>query len=143
MFDSPEARRGLQITNYKMTNDRLRDSSMDQTRQATTPRVVLCSGGCWIIAASFRRIVVTFALFAFASSLRGSCVPSAMPDPAASAAAQTEMKAFEPFLREPLCEQIAVKYQLATDYATIGNVDKTIELAQEVAKAEQGFDFPL
>ena len=53
------------------------------------------------------------------------------------------MKAFEPFLREPLCEQIAVKYQLAADYAAIGNVDKTIALAQEVAQAEQGFDFPL
>jgi SMP-30/Gluconolactonase/LRE-like region len=116
---------------------------MDQTGHATTPRFVICSGSCRIIAASFRRVVVTFALLASASSLRGGCVPSAMPDPAASAAAQTEMKAFEPFLREPLCEQIAVKYQLATDYATIGNLDKTIELAQEVARAEQGFDFPL
>ena len=75
--------------------------------------------------------------------VRAACVPSASPDPAASAAAKTEMKAFEPFLREPLCEQIAVKYQLATDYAAIGNADKTIELAQEVAQAEQGFDFPL
>jgi hypothetical protein len=38
---------------------------------------------------------------------------------------------------------IAVKYQLAIDYAAVGNLDKTIELAQEVARAEQGFDFPL
>jgi hypothetical protein len=86
--------------------------------------------------------VTLFALFASAPLL-GGCIPSATPDPVASAAAQTEMKAFEPFLREPLCEQIAVKYQLATDYAAVGNVDKTIELAQEVARAEQGFDFPL
>jgi hypothetical protein len=75
-------------------------------------------------------IVTSFALFASAPLL-GGCIPSTTPDPAASAAAQTEMKAFEPFLREPLCEQIAVRYQLATDYAAVGNVDKTIELAQE------------
>ena len=85
-------------------------------------------------------IAVLFALFASAPLL-GGCIPSTTPDPAASAAAQTEMKAFEPFLREPLCEQIAVKYQLATDYAAVGNVDNTIELAQEVARAEPGLIF--
>jgi hypothetical protein len=52
-------------------------------------------------------IVRSFALLASAPLL-GGCIPSTTPDPAASAAAQTEMKAFEPFLREPLCEQIAV-----------------------------------
>jgi hypothetical protein len=115
---------------------------MDPTRQATAPRFVICHLSS-VIAASLRRVVVAlFALFASAPLL-GGCTPSATPDPAASAAAQTEMKAFEPFLREPLCEQIAVKYQLATDYAAVGNADKTIELAQEVARAEQGFDFPL
>src|SRR5580704_9135327 len=130
------------MTNYKMTNDRLREASMDPTRQATAPRFVICHLSS-VIAASLRRVVV--ALFALLASapLLGGCTPSATPDPAASAAAQTEMKAFEPFLREPLCEQIAVKYQLATDYAAVGNADKTIELAQEVARAEQGFDFPL
>lgn len=93
----------------------------------------------------FTFALLSVSLFAgFASApLFGGCVPSATPDRAAAAAAQTEMKAFEPFLREPLCEQTAVKYQLATDYAVIGNADKTIELAQEVAQAEQGFDFPL
>jgi hypothetical protein len=73
----------------------------------------------------------------------GNCLPAATPDPAAVAAARTEITAFEPFLREPLCEQIAVKYQLSTDQAIIGNLDKTIELAEEVAGADQGFDFPI
>jgi hypothetical protein len=75
--------------------------------------------------------------------LRGACIPSSTPAPATVAAARSEISAFEPFLREPLCEQIAVKYQLATDYASIGEADKTIELAKEVAQANQGFDFPL
>jgi SMP-30/Gluconolactonase/LRE-like region len=73
----------------------------------------------------------------------GNCLPAATPDPEAVAAARAEIRAFEPFLREPLCEQIAVKYQLSTDQATIGNLDKTIELAEEVAQADQGFDFPI
>jgi hypothetical protein len=76
-------------------------------------------------------------------SLHGTCVSVATPDPAAIRATRSEINAFEPFLREPLCEQIAVKYQLAADYASIGEADKTIELAEEVAGADQGFDFPL
>jgi hypothetical protein len=75
--------------------------------------------------------------------LQGACIPSSTPAPAAIAAARSEISAFEPFLREPLCEQIAVKYQLATDYASIGETGKTVELAEEVAQADQGFDFPL
>jgi hypothetical protein len=87
--------------------------------------------------------------FSFAAALfccaplHGSCVPTATPDPKIVASTRSEISAFESFLREPLCEQIAVKYQLATDYASIGEVGKTIELAEEVAGADQGFDFPL
>ena len=77
------------------------------------------------------------------SFLCGNCVQAATPEPAATAAARAEIRAFEPFLREPLCEQIALKYQLSTDHAAIGDLDKTIELAEEVARADQGFDFPL
>ena len=61
------------------------------------------------------------ALF-YCGSLHGACIPSSTPAPAAVAAARSEINAFERFLREPLCEQIAVKYQLATDYASIGEV---------------------
>jgi DNA-binding beta-propeller fold protein YncE len=88
------------------------------------------------------RLSFTAALF-YCGSLHGVCIPSSTPAPAAVAAARSEINAFEPFLREPLCEQIAVKYQLAADYASIAEADKTIELAQEVAQADQGFDFPL
>jgi hypothetical protein len=112
------------MTNNKMTNDKL---------PAVAGHIF------WFL----RSLAFCHLSFVICHSSLGGCTPSAMPDPVASAAARTEMKAFEPFLQEPLCEQIAVKYQLATDYATVGNADKTIELAQEVAKAEQGFDFPL
>jgi SMP-30/Gluconolactonase/LRE-like region len=112
------------MTNNKMTND---------TLSAVAGHIF------WFL----RSLAFCHLSFVICHSSLGGCVPTATPDPAASATAQTEMKAFEPFLREPLCEQIAVKYQLAADYAAVGNVDKTIELAQEVARAEQGFDFPL
>lgn len=36
-----------------------------------------------------------------------------------------------------------MKYQLAGDYAIIGDYDKAIGLAREVAEADAGFDFPL
>jgi hypothetical protein len=53
----------------------------------------------------------------WASFVAGSCVSSASPDPSAWKAAQTEIELFQSFLRQPLCEQVAVKYQLAGDYA--------------------------
>jgi hypothetical protein len=71
------------------------------------------------------------------------CVPSATPDAAARQAAEAEIPRFQSFLGQSLCEQVAVKYQLAGDYAIIGEFDKALALAQEVADADQGFDFPV
>jgi hypothetical protein len=84
-----------------------------------------------------------FLHFAVCSSAIADCVPTATPDPVAAKAAQVEIEAMKPFLAEPLCEQIAVKYQLATDYAATGDLAKTLSLAKEVAEADVGFDFPL
>jgi hypothetical protein len=115
-----------------MTPDRPAEAQTKGKPRAMIPNLssVICNLSC------------AAALFTGAP-LHGACVPSSTPAPAAIAAARSEISAFEPFLREPLCEQIAVKYQLATDYASIGETDKTIELAEEVAQADQGFDFPL
>jgi hypothetical protein len=90
-----------------------------------------------------RRLAVYHLSYLICHFSYGNCLPAATPDPAAVAAARAEISAFEPFLRESLCEQIAVKYQLSTDQATIGNLDKTVELAEEVARVDQGFDFPI
>jgi len=88
--------------------------------------------------------LVLVAMFAFwASFVAGTCVPSATPDSAAQNAAQTEIGLFQSFLHQRLCERVAVKYQLAGDYAIIGDFDKAIGLAREVADADAGFDFPL
>ena len=83
-------------------------------------------------------------MFTFwAAFVNGACVPAATPDAEARKSAQTEIEMFQSFLREPLCEQAAVKYQLAGDYSTIGDFDKAIALARDVAEADAGFDFPL
>ncbi|MBV8815175.1 MAG: SMP-30/gluconolactonase/LRE family protein [Verrucomicrobia bacterium] len=88
-------------------------------------------------------LIIAIGLSVLLGSAVAGCVPSATPDPAAGKAARTEIATFESFLTEPLCERMAVKYQLASDYAIIGDFDKTIALAAEVAQADQGFDFPL
>jgi hypothetical protein len=92
----------------------------------------------------FRAVLATSGcLWLLLGSTLGSCEPSATPDPVASKTARAEIAVFESFLKEPLCETVAVKYQLASDYATAGDYQKTIALAAEVAQADQGFDFPL
>lgn len=88
-------------------------------------------------------IAAASSLWLLAGSTLGSCVPTATPDPVASKTARAEIAVFESFLKEPLCETVAVKYQLASDYATAGDYQKTIALAAEVAQADRGFDFPL
>jgi hypothetical protein len=71
--------------------------------------------------------LVLVAMFAFwASFVAGTCVPRVTPDPAVQKAAQTEIGLFRSFLQQPLCEQVAVKYQPAGDYAIIGDFDKAI-----------------
>ena len=88
--------------------------------------------------------IALIAMLALSSSfVSGACVPSTTPDQAARKTAEAEIPTFQAFLNEPLCEHIAVKYQLAGDYAIIGDFDKTFELAKEVAQADQGFDFPI
>ena len=92
----------------------------------------------------FRAVFATIGcLWLLPGSILGSCVPSATPDRVASRTARAEIAVFESFLREPLCETVAVKYQLASDYVVAGDYQKTIALAAEVAQADQGFDFPL
>jgi len=82
-------------------------------------------------------------LLVVCGSAFAECVPTATPDPVAVKAAQAEIAAIQPFLTEPLCEQIAVKYDLASDYAVAGDLTKTLSLAKEIAEADVGFDFPL
>jgi hypothetical protein len=92
----------------------------------------------------FRAVLATIgSLWLLLGSTLASCVPSATPDPVASKTARAEIAVFESFLKEPLCESLAVKYQLASDYVIAGDYQKTIALAAEVAQADQGFDFPL
>jgi SMP-30/Gluconolactonase/LRE-like region len=88
-------------------------------------------------------LATSSSLWLLAGSTLGSCVPTATPDPVASKAARAEIAVCDSFLTEPLCETVAVKYQLASDYAILGDFDRTIALAAEVAQADQGFDFPL
>jgi hypothetical protein len=88
--------------------------------------------------------MVLVPLFAFGVPLvDGACVPAATPNADERKSAQTEIEMFRSFLYQPLCEQVAVKYQLAGDYAIIGDFDKAIALARDVAEADAGFDFPL
>jgi hypothetical protein len=115
-----------------MTNDRLAEARTNGKPGGMTSNL------------SFVICHLSFATALLAGDpLLGACVPAATPSPAVVTTAHSEIIYFERFLREPLCEQIAVKYQLATDYASIGEVAKTIALAEEVAQADQGFDFPL
>jgi hypothetical protein len=86
-------------------------------------------------------LATSSSLWLLAGSTLGSCVPTATPDPVASKAARAEIAVCDSFLTEPLCETVAVKYQLASDYAILGDFDRTIALAAEVAQADQGFDF--
>src|SRR5262245_12082147 len=90
----------------------------------------------WNRSIMFRAVLATVGcLWLLPGSTLGSGVPSATPDPVASKATRAEIAVFESFLKEPLCETVAVKYQLASDYVIAGDYQKAIALAAEVAQA--------